>query len=314
MPTIQWRDLRRDIARPFGLLEGVASEPIASNTSIVISDELANEYGADGTFNGQFLLMVTEGDGSALASANAANPTRRIREYWGDQGRLVLAGSGLAASTSGLEFDIYKLNPRFVLRSYNRARADVFPRGIGIVRQDDITITDPSKTTYDVPADMREVFSIYIRNELTQDGLSADEYSYRPLSDWYQVPAIDGGKGYGQIYFNRGFQVDRQIRMFGRDILSEATGDSSNIELDGDWLDPVIYRSQAILARDMAVMFSDEREEYMTMEEEFNQEYERSLQEGVSQTLPIPDMRFFPRYGLTDRERMGTLRDAGSRT
>ena len=185
MPSTAWRDLRRDIVRPFGLIQGLQSDAIIADATTLVCPELANEYAADGTFNGYFCSF----DGVA----------RRVTNYAGATGTLTLAGAGLDADEEGVEFDLYELNPRFLQRAYNRARRDVFTDGVGVIRQYQIEILDDRTTILNVPSSIRDVIAVYIENPVlgvartteTEDDDDDDEEEEETFVYGQRVPDED---------------------------------------------------------------------------------------------------------------------------
>ena len=477
MPSTAWRDLRRDILRDFGLIQSITSTAIVADATTIVSDELAAEYPADGAFNGSFVTLVRQSDGGELADDNISNPTRRITSYTASTGTLTLAGTGYAAEAETVEFDLFRYNPRFVARAYNRAARSVFSDGIGIIRDDETMVTGINQHIYTVPRNIRKIYAVYmgsrldaeavqsnlllnpsferwsgspetpsdwivptgdrfevkrftrgnpqydyfvlsgnsavyIRDDLTDDDgwaiyqtvqyptfpdrlqsqvtASAWVYStvpnfigivlvsatevrgfgtrqlhqgtgweylsetvdgnnqllrigvgratsglpdvvqvspisiiidniiavvgpllvpdapYIPASGYRHILATDGDAGYGRLHFENAPPSKRRLRIVGLDTLSQVRADDDDIELDGDWLEPVIYKSQEYLAEEMIVTsMGDSALEsmYRNMAAGFRAKYDDVLARGAVQRIPIPDLRQYSNVGLSDRER-----------
>ena len=474
MPSTAWRDLRRDILRDFGLIQSITSTAIVADATTIVSDELAAEYPSDGAFNGSFVTLVRQSDGGELADDNVSNPTRRITSYTASTGTLTLAGTGYAAEAETVEFDLFRYNPRFVARAYNRAARSVFSDGIGIIRDNDTLVTGINQHIYAVPRDIRKIYTVYMGSRLDaeavqsnvllnpsferwsgspetpsdwivptgdrfevkrftrgnpqydyfvlsgnsavyiQDDLTDDDgwaiyqniryptfpdrlgtqitasawvYSevpnfigivlvgenvlqagtrqlhqgtgweyisetingnssnidigvgratsiltnnispittiidnvivvigpllvpdapYIPASGYRHIPATNGDAGYGQLYFETAPPPTRRLRIVGLDTLSQVRADDDDIELDGDWLEPVIYKSQEYLAEEMIVTSMGDtalESMYRNMAAGFRAKYDDVLARGAVQRIPIPDLRQYSNVGLSDRER-----------
>jgi len=113
MPTTTWRVARRDIARPFGLVEFDTSTNLTTDDKI-ISTELTDRYTVDDHFNGQwFVTIVLDADTAATVTTGAvpANGigtlTRRVEDYTASSGQLTIVGANLLAEDESVTCDLY---------------------------------------------------------------------------------------------------------------------------------------------------------------------------------------------------------------
>ena len=460
MPSTAWRDVRRDILRVFGLIESVTSSALLADATTVVSNQLAAEYPQDGAFEGSFLTLVRQADGGDLVDDNASNPTRRITDYTASTGTLTIAGEGYAAETEMLEFDIFGYNPRFVARAYNRAARAVFSDGVGVIRDDETTITGINQHIYSVPPNIRKIYTVYMGQQINVpsvtgqlldnpdfenwDSLGSPEdwdttgsptitriednvannandyfvltgsssvriapvsdaawtlyqdvdvlvrygqfavsgwaYStdtdislqvtettgtvlasvahegngwqymsiemvldtasdtvrvafassstshnyivdsvvavhgpqgipdegYIPISGHRHILATDGDPGYGHLHFEAPPEAKRRLRMVGLDMLGQVRSDTDEVELDGNWLEPIILKSQMYLAEEMITTSMGDaalEAQYRNMANDFRAQYADVLVQGAVQQIPIPDLRQYTNVGLSDIER-----------
>jgi len=163
MPTTTWRVARRDIARPFGLVEFDTSTNLTTDDKI-ISTELTNRYTVDDHFNGQwFVTIVLDADTAATVTTGAvpANGigtlTRRVEDYTASSGQLTIVGANLLAEDESVTCDLYNtFHPDDYKRAYNRARQAVFPR-LAAHKDHKGIITDGDTLKYTVPSTIRQI-------------------------------------------------------------------------------------------------------------------------------------------------------------
>lgn len=152
-------EVRRLIARPFGLIDGLTVSATTTSATLT-SNDLSAEYPEDDVLNGQYVMW---GDNF-----------RRITGYDGSLGRLSLGGRAVS-TVSGQTFDVLAINPRIILRSYNRAARDVFRDKIGLIRDDqDSLVTGIRQHVYELPPNIRELTSVYIGGRLDVQRLRAN--------------------------------------------------------------------------------------------------------------------------------------------
>ena len=163
MPTTTWRVARRDIARPFGLVEFDTSTNLTTDDKI-ISTELSYHYTVDDYFNGQwFVTIVLDADTAATVTTGAvpANGigtlTRRVEDYTASSGQLTIVGANLLAEDESVTCDLYNtFHPDDYKRAYNRARQAVFPR-LAAHKDHKGIITDGDTLKYTVPSTIRQI-------------------------------------------------------------------------------------------------------------------------------------------------------------
>jgi len=163
MPTTTWRVARRDIARPFGLVEFDTSTNLTTDDKI-ISTELTDRYTVDDHFNGQwFVTIVLDADTAATVTTGAvpANGigtlTRRVEDYTASSGQLTVAGANLLSEDEHVTCDLYNtFHPDDYKRAYNRARQAVFPR-LAAHKDHKGIITDGDTLKYTVPSTIRQI-------------------------------------------------------------------------------------------------------------------------------------------------------------
>lgn len=158
MPTTTWRAARRDIMRPFGLIEFNTTTNIAADQSI-ISTELQGRFNQNDAQIGWFATVVLDSDGGTPASGLGA-VTRRVTDYVGSSGTLTVATPVLTAEDEAVAVDLYRhFHPADILRAYNRARQDVFPMS-GVVRDLTTIVTAADQLVYTVPTTIRRILGV----------------------------------------------------------------------------------------------------------------------------------------------------------
>jgi hypothetical protein len=205
MPTTNWRVARRDIARPFGLVEFDTStflttdDKIISATSATGTTPLADRYTVDDYFNGQwFVTIVLDADTAATVTtgavpANGAGTlTRRVEDYASATGQLTVAGANLLSEDEHVTCDLYNtFHPDDYKRAYNRARQAVFPR-LAAHKDHKGIITDGDTLKYTVPSTIRQIDRVSLgqavlashgQNLLTDGGFE-DWSSATALTNW----------------------------------------------------------------------------------------------------------------------------------
>jgi len=198
MPTTTWRVARRDIARPFGLVEFDTSTNLTTDDKI-ISTELTDRYTVDDHFNGQwFVTIVLDADTAATVTTGAvpANGigtlTRRVEDYTASSGQLTVAGANLLSEDEHVTCDLYNtFHPDDYKRAYNRARQAVFPR-LAAHKDHKGIITDGDTLKYTVPSTIRQIDRVSLgqavlashgQNLLTDGGFE-DWSSATALNNW----------------------------------------------------------------------------------------------------------------------------------
>ena len=198
MPTTTWRVARRDIARPFGLVEFDTSTNLTTDDKI-ISTELTDHYTVDDHFNGQwFVTIVLDADTAATVTTGAvpANGigtlTRRVEDYTASSGQLTIVGANLLAEDESVTCDLYNtFHPDDYKRAYNRARQAVFPR-LAAHKDHKGIITDGDTLKYTVPSTIRQIDRVSLgqavlashgQNLLTDGGFE-DWSSATALNNW----------------------------------------------------------------------------------------------------------------------------------
>ena len=163
MPTTTWRVARRDIARPFGLVEFDTSTDITTDDKI-ISTQLTDRYTVDDHFNGQWFVTIVLDEDTAATATSGGEPangfgtkTRRVEDYTASSGQLTVAGASLLAEGEDVTCDLYNtFHPDDYKRAYNRARQAVFPR-LAAHKDHKGIITDGDTLKYTVPSTIRQI-------------------------------------------------------------------------------------------------------------------------------------------------------------
>ena len=191
MPTTTWRSARRDIARPFGLVQFDTTTNVTTDDKI-ISTELANRFIINDHFNGQwFATIVVDADGGNPANG-VGTVTRRVEDYAASSGQLTISGANLSAEDEAVTCDLYRtFHPDDYKRAYNRARQVVFPR-LASHKDHKGIITDGDTMKYPVPSSIRKIDRVSLGQavlashgqNLFTDGGFEDWSSDTALSNW----------------------------------------------------------------------------------------------------------------------------------
>jgi hypothetical protein len=170
MPTTTWRSARRDIARPFGLLQFDTTTNLTTNDQI-ISTDIANQFSADDTFNNWYVIIVTDADGSGSPANGVGTVIRRVEDYTGSSGALTVVGANLTAEDESVTCDLYRyFHPNDIKIAFNKAVADSYPH-VSQARDYRDILTEVKSRVYPLRSTMRKVDRV----EMGTSILSSDE-------------------------------------------------------------------------------------------------------------------------------------------
>ncbi len=179
MPTSALNVVRKEILRPFNVVEFATTTNITTNNS-VLSTSLANEFPQDDYFNGQYII---------IRGTNNARVQRRVTDYTGSTGTLTVSGATLAAESGTVTCEISWFSARVTERALNRARQDVHP-AVSIVR-DIRLVTGQRQTKYTIPSTLRELRAVYLGARDPAVSLAENLLSNAGFEDWAVSSAPD---------------------------------------------------------------------------------------------------------------------------
>jgi len=97
------------------------------------------------------------------------------------------------------------------------------------------------------------VLAVYVDNVILTLGPSEGlDLPDEPLANWDYVPPVAGASDGGTIRFPWRLPPRRRIRIVGRDLLSSVSVDTSTIEIDGEYLEPVYNKVREFLCDERA--------------------------------------------------------------
>jgi len=157
--------------RPLGFVQFDTTTAINAD-NIIVSTELASRFANDDYFNGWFVTIVVDADGSTAPQNGLGTTTRRVTDYVASSGTLTVAGPVLADEGSDqATCDLYRFHDADIERAFNRARQDVFPH-IGIVRDVETQVTGPNQTLYTVPSTIRQIKRVEVGQRISAASVS----------------------------------------------------------------------------------------------------------------------------------------------
>lgn len=191
MPTTTWRTLRREIARPFGLVEFTTTTEVNAD-NLIVSTELTNRFIRDDHFNNQWIaLIVVKSDGSTAPANGLGTDPRVVSDY--TAGTVTVTGAVLAdEGADQVQVDLYRdFHPDEIKRAYNRSRQIVFPR-LAAFKDHRGVITDADTLAYPVPSAVRRIDRVSLGRAVTAahaqnlftDGGFEDWGSATSLTNW----------------------------------------------------------------------------------------------------------------------------------
>jgi len=150
MPTTTWSVARVDILRPMGVVEAATTTNITTDDK-VISTNLQDDYGVDDTFNGWYVMLLNDSDGSTSSNNGIV---RRVEDYAGSSGQLTIAGANLSAEDETTDLILSRFNPDHVKSWYNRVRQNLFPE-MAIIRDHQLLVTGQQQRRFLLPTTLR---------------------------------------------------------------------------------------------------------------------------------------------------------------
>jgi hypothetical protein len=191
MPTTNWRVLRREIMRPLGSVEFATTTGIGGGAlggASIISTDLGARFNNDDHFNGWFATVVLDVDGGPPANG-LGTATRRVTDYTGSSGTLVLSSPALLSEDEAVDVDLYKFHPDDILQAFNRARQDVFPQ-IGIVRDVESVVTGPNQYLYTVPSTVRRIVRVEFGQRIQAASVTENQVTDPGFEDWANAASL----------------------------------------------------------------------------------------------------------------------------
>ena len=117
---------------------------------------------------------------------------------------------------------------------------------------------------------------------------------YQELRNWDHVPPAAGASNGGILRFQQHLPDKYRIRIVGRDILKEASADSTTIEIDGELLHPVYDKVRQLLCLRMAA--GDPNSNWTEMARQYEASYVRAVEGDLvgvnAPPVAIPRMVF----------------------
>ena len=117
---------------------------------------------------------------------------------------------------------------------------------------------------------------------------------YQELRNWDHVPPAAGASNGGILRFQEHLPDKYRIRIVGRDILKEASTDSTTIEIDGELLHPVYDKVRQLLCLRMAA--GDPNSNWTEMARQYEASYVRAVEGDLvgvnAPPVAIPRMVF----------------------
>ena len=105
--------------------------------------------------------------------------------------------------------------------------------------------------------------------------------NYSPI-DWYKyTPPSEGASTGGSLIFARSLRSFQGLRIKGLDQLTEASSDSSTIEVASEQLEPIIDKTRQYVAEQLATQSTgDQNSRWMAVAERYREKYEIAINIG----------------------------------
>jgi hypothetical protein len=187
MATTTWTVARQEFLSRYGLgvpeaVEWNTTTNIATTTSVISTELVAAGYGSDNYFGGG-------GIGSSewyayLTGTNNSQVSRRVKDYTGTSGSVLVAGSNLVAESGAVTFELMKVHPTRVLNLLNESRLDAFP-ALHITKIDETVWTTSSRVTYEQPSGIiGKPSAIYLGRDYTPEAFGDNLVGNLVVTDW----------------------------------------------------------------------------------------------------------------------------------
>ena len=110
---------------------------------------------------------------------------------------------------------------------------------------------------------------------------------YTKINWWDYAPPSEGASTGGKLIFQNSLRSFQGLRIKGVDQLSEASADTSTIEVDTEQLEPIIDKTRQYVAEQLATQSTgDQKSRWMTDAERYREKYEIALNIGRGLNRP----------------------------
>jgi len=115
---------------------------------------------------------------------------------------------------------------------------------------------------------------------------------------WEFIPAVDGESQGGRLMFRHTLPEKRRLRIIGTDVISAVTGVDSTVEVDGEQLDPLVWKTRQNLAQEgySMSMFLGQTAAAGNTVSYCGRMYEEAINEGRRTHLPTQMQSVMPHY------------------
>ena len=104
---------------------------------------------------------------------------------------------------------------------------------------------------------------------------------YAPIDWWEYIPPSEGASTGGSLVFTNSLRSFQGLRIKGLDQLTEASADTSTIEVGSEQLEPIIEKTKQYVAEQLATQATgDQKSRWMTDAERYREKYEVSINTG----------------------------------
>ena len=195
MPTTTWAVARADILRPLGFVSTATTTNITTNTSVV-STNLADDYTTDDFFNGWWIQILNDSDGSTSSNTGKI---RRVTDYTASSGTLTVSGANLSAEDEAVDFILSRFNPARVQDYFNRARQYPELYGVSsIIRDIQTAVSGQHQHTFTLPTTIRsKPLQVYLGYRVDADSIAENEVTDPSFEDWSSTTALNSWSASG---------------------------------------------------------------------------------------------------------------------
>ncbi len=104
---------------------------------------------------------------------------------------------------------------------------------------------------------------------------------YAPIDWWEYIPPSEGASTGGTLVFKNSLRSFQGLRIKGLDQLSEASADTSTIEVGSEQLEPIIEKTRQYVAEQLATQSTgDQKTRWMTDADRYREKYEVAINIG----------------------------------
>ena len=104
---------------------------------------------------------------------------------------------------------------------------------------------------------------------------------YAPIDWWEYIPPSEGSSTGGTLVFKNSLRSFQGLRIKGLDQLSEASADTSTIEVGSEQLEPIIEKTRQYVAEQLATQSTgDQKTRWMTDADRYREKYEVAINIG----------------------------------